>query len=45
MTEAQISRLAADTVWNYAFEVQQNVDSGARDKPTLEGLIGELPVR
>jgi len=34
-----------DAVWNYAFEVQKNVDSGARDKPTLAEMLQELPVR
>ena len=43
--EAQVTVDWRDAVWNYAFEVQKNVDSGARDKPTLAEMLQELPDR
>ena len=43
--EAQVTVDWRDAVWNYAFEVQQNVDSGARNKPSVVELLQELPDR
>jgi hypothetical protein len=32
-------------VWAKAYEIQQSVENGERDQPTIEELISELPVK
>ena len=43
--EAQITVNWRDAVWTYIFQVQGDIDSGARTEPTLNNLLTELPVR
>jgi hypothetical protein len=33
------------SVWAKAYEIQQSVENGERDQPTIEELISELPVK
>lgn len=43
--EAQVTVDWRDAVWTYVYQVQADVNSGARIEPTLSELMLELPIR
>ncbi len=43
--EAQVTVDWRDAVWTYAYQVQEEVKTGARAEPTLTELLAEFPAR